>query len=145
MIEERQNIIREKFKTFTNTDDKWTYLISLAKSHVEPTDIDRADEFIIPGCSTTLYLIPKMNGNKIHFELGTVVTGTTPFISLGLAELAKFIYNDLEPSEILSADKGFFKEIGLDIGLTPTRNNGFASILDRIYKFAEIYSMIFIK
>lgn len=145
MIEERQNIIREKFKSFANQDDKWEYLISLAKTHTEPDGLDKSEEFIIPGCTTTLFLVPRMDGNLMHFDLGTVSTGTTPYISLGLAELAKFIYNDLEPSEILSADKAFFKEIGLDIGLTPTRNNGFASILDRIYKFAEVFSIIFSK
>lgn len=145
MIEENQKIIREKFRTFTTNDDKWEYLITLAKNHIELEGLDKSGEYIIPGCTTTMYLVPKYNNGIIHFDIGTVSTGTTPFISLGLAELAMFIYNDASPSEILSTDKGFFKEIGLDIGLTPTRNNGFASILDRIYKFAEIFNIIFMK
>lgn len=145
MINQRQDQIREKFRTFTSNDDKWEYLIALAKNHTEPEGMDKSDEYIIPGCSTTMYLVPKYNNGIIHFDIGTVSRGTTPFISLGLAELAMFIYNDATPSEILATDKGFFKEIGLDIGLTPTRNNGFASILDRIYKFAEIFNVIFPK
>ena len=59
--------------------------------------------------------------------------------------LALKIYNDATPKEILSVDKKFFENIGLNVGLTPTRNNGFASILDKIYKSATVYSMIYDK
>jgi cysteine desulfuration protein SufE len=81
----------------------------------------------------------------MHFELGVEVSGSQPLISLGLGVLALKIYNDATPKEILSVDKKFFETIGLNVGLTPTRNNGFASILDKIYKSATVYSMIFDK
>lgn len=145
MIEDRLAEMKATFATFNGLDDKWKYLISLAKSHMPMSSEYKKEDYIVPGCSTTMYLAPKCDGQTIHFELGVEVTGSQPLISLGLGVLALKIYNDATPREILSVDKKFFETIGLNVGLTPTRNNGFASILDRIYKSATVYSMIYDK
>lgn len=145
MIEDRLAEMKATFATFNGLDDKWKYLISLAKSHMPMSGEYKKEDYIVPGCSTTMYLAPKYDGQTMHFELGVEVSGSQPLISLGLGVLALKIYNDATPKEILSVDKKFFETIGLNVGLTPTRNNGFASILDKIYKSATVYSMIFDK
>jgi cysteine desulfuration protein SufE len=45
----------------------------------------------------------------------------------------------LPPSEILSLDPVFFQQIGLNVGLSPTRSNGFASLLKQIYLYARVF------
>lgn len=145
MIEDRLAEMKATFATFNGLDDKWKYLISLAKSHMPMSSVYKKEDYIVPGCSTTMYLAPKYDGQTMHFELGVEVSGSQPLISLGLGVLALKIYNDATPKEILSVDRKFFETIGLNVGLTPTRNNGFASILDKIYKSATVYSMIFDK
>ena len=74
MIEENQKIIREKFRTFTTNDDKWEYLIALAKNHIEPEGLDKSGEYIIPGCTTTMYLVPKYNLIVINICRNQLVT-----------------------------------------------------------------------
>ena len=33
----------------------------------------------------------------------------------------------------------FFQQIGLNVGLSPTRSNGFASLLKQIYLYARVF------
>ena len=46
------------------------------------------------------------------------------------------------PSEILAIDPNWFVRNGFTNGLTPARQNGFASILNQMRKYAEAYSII---
>lgn len=136
MLTEKQIEIKNIFDNFTNVDQKWTYLLELSKNWpgIDSNKLD--DIFIVPGCSSKMYLIPNFDGVYLYFEMD-VENG---LLSKGLGILAISIYNGLTPGEILKIDRNFFKTIGLDIGLTPTRANGFASILNQIYKYAMIYN-----
>jgi SufE protein probably involved in Fe-S center assembly len=67
---------------------------------------------------------------------------TNPLISRGLGALALLVYNDMPPKEILSVNAAFFQEIGLNVGLSPTRSNGFASLIKQIYLYARVFDAI---
>jgi cysteine desulfuration protein SufE len=64
---------------------------------------------------------------------------TNPLISRGLGALALSVYNDMAPADILGVDPAFFQQIGLNVGLSPTRSNGFASLLKQIYLYARVF------
>lgn len=138
MLTPIQKEISELFASFKDIDDKWKYLLNLANEWPEIDQSLKDSIYIVPGCSSTMYLVPQFNGTKLHFEMDV----DNGLISKGLGVLALKIYNDLPPADILKLDKDFFKQIGLDIGLTPTRSNGFASILSQIYKYARIFDEI---
>jgi cysteine desulfuration protein SufE len=141
-IAERIEEVRAKFASFTDPDDKWKYLLDLARAH-QGMDASLKDEkFIIQGCASTMYLVPKFTGEVIHFEMDVEGGTTNPLISRGLGALALKVYNDLAPSEILSLDPVFFQDIGLNVGLSPTRSNGFASLVKQIYLYARVYSAL---
>lgn len=70
MIEDRLSEMKATFATFNGLDDKWKYLISLAKSHMPMSSEYKKEDYIVPGCSTTMYLVPKCDGQTMHFELG---------------------------------------------------------------------------
>jgi cysteine desulfuration protein SufE len=89
-----------------------------------------------------MYLVPKFDRNILHFEMDVEGGTTNPLISRGLGALALKVYNDLPPSEILSLDPVFFQDIGLNVGLSPTRSNGFASLVKQIYLYARVYDAI---
>ena len=141
-ITERTEEIRAKFASFTDPDDKWKYLLDLARAH-QGMDAGLKDpKFIIQGCASTMYLVPKFDGAVLHFEMDVEGGTTNPLISRGLGALALKVYNDLPPSEILSLDPVFFQDIGLNVGLSPTRSNGFASLVKQIYLYARVYDAI---
>ena len=39
-------------------------------------------------------------------------------------------------------DPEFFRDIGLNVGLSPTRSNGFASLLKQIYLYARVFDAL---
>lgn len=141
-IENRLNEIREKFASFGDPDDKWKYLLDLARAHQGMDAALKAEKFIIQGCASTMYLVPKYLDGKIHFEMDVEGGTTNPLISRGLGALALRVYNDVSPAEILAVDPAFFQHIGLNVGLSPTRSNGFASLLKQIYLYARVFDAI---
>ena len=141
-IVDRQEKIRAKFASFTDPDDKWKFLLDLAREHKGMDASLKAEKFIIQGCASTMYLVPKFDGAKIHFEMDVEGGTTNPLISRGLGALALLIFNDMAPADILSVDPTFFQQIGLNVGLSPTRSNGFASLLKQIYLYARVFDAI---
>ena len=58
-IVDRQEKIRAKFASFTDPDDKWKFLLDLAREHKGMDASLKAEKFIIQGCASTMYLVPK--------------------------------------------------------------------------------------
>ncbi len=141
-IQERQDDLRQKFAGFANEDDKWKFLLDLAKNHKGMDASLKAEKFIIQGCASTMYLVPSFDGTAIHFEMDVEGGTTNPLISRGLGALALQVFNDQTPSDILSVNPEFFRDIGLNVGLSPTRSNGFASLLKQIYLYARVYDAL---
>ncbi len=141
-ITERQEEVRQKFASFTDPDDEWKVLLDLSKAHPGMDASLKAEKFIIQGCAATMYLVPQFNGSVLHFEMDVEGGTTNPLISRGLGALALKIYNDMAPADILSTDPVFFQEIGLNVGLSPTRSNGFASLVKQIYLYARVFDAI---
>jgi len=141
-IEESQNEIRSIFAAFGNPDDKWKFLLKIAKEHNGMDDSLKQDKFIVKGCAAKMFLVPEYKDGILIFHLDTEGGESTPLLSRGLGALALKIYNNQKPADILAAKPEFFQEIGLQIGLTPTRANGFASLLKQIYMYAQVYSLM---
>lgn len=142
LISTRTDEVRGKFASFSDPDDKWKYLLDLARAHKGMDPALKAEKFIIQGCASTMYLVPKFENGAIHFEMDVEGGTTNPLISRGLGALALKVYNDLPPSEILSLDPVFFQDIGLNVGLSPTRSNGFASLVKQIYLYARVFDAL---
>jgi cysteine desulfuration protein SufE len=139
-IEESQNEIKQIFAAFESSDDKWKFLLKIAKEHKGmPAEI-KQEKFIVKGCAAKMFLVPEYKNGILYFFMDT--EDGAPLLSRGLGALALKIYNGQRPRDILAAKPEFFKGIGLQIGLTPTRANGFASLLRQIYIYAKVYSLI---
>ena len=141
-IEESQNEIKEIFAAFENPDDKWIYLLKIAREHIGMADSLKQEKFIVKGCAAKMFLAPEYKNGLLYFHIDTDGGDSTPLLSRGLGCLALKIYNEQKPADILATDPNFFQDIGLQIGLTPTRANGFASLLKQIYMYAKAYSLI---
>lgn len=128
--------LRNKFENFKAIDDKWLFLLSLAKEN-KCTENIREDKWLIQGCNSKIWLKPSYVNNSLQFE----VDGEYG-ISLGLAKLATLLYNDSTAQEAYQVDQNIFIEIGLLNGLSATRNNGFTSILKTIRMYIEVYRRI---
>jgi len=141
-IEESQNEIRKIFASFENPDDKWKFLLKIAKEHKGMDAGLKQEKFVVKGCAAKMFLIPECKDGILYFHMDTEDGENTPLLSRGLGALALKIYNAQKPVDILAAKPEFFQEIGLQIGLTPTRANGFASLLKQIYMYAKVYTLV---
>ena len=136
-MEELYNI----FSQFKSNDDKWKYLLDLSRQSF-PIDLElKKDQFLVPGCSTSMYLIPKFENNRLYFDVDLAYR-QIPSISLGLAIVIKNVYSGKKPSEIMKMNPEFFKDIGLTNSLTSTRANGFASMIDLVYRYANYFKSL---
>ena len=122
-----------------DNDEKRKYLIELARNN--ESDFEKDEKWLVKGCGIKLYLKPTYSFGRIFFDVCTD-DKTPELISLGLAVyLCDFFYGKT-PSEILAIDLNWFVKTGFTNGLTQTNQNGFASILNQIRKYAEAYSII---
>ena len=141
-IQEVEEEIRSVFANFTSPDDKWEYLLKLAREHPGMDPALRDEKFLVSGCASRMFLVPKFENGVLHLNMDTEVGAANPLISRGLGALALKIYDGRTPDEILASDPAFFQKIGLQSGLSPTRANGFASLLKQIYLYAEAFKAL---
>ncbi|GHV10716.1 Fe-S metabolism protein SufE [Fibrobacterales bacterium] len=141
-ITENQQELKKNFAEFESPDDKWKYLLQIAREHGGMDDSLKDEKFVVKGCAAKMFLVPKFENGILYFYMDTEQGETSPLLSRGLGVLALKIYNGQKPADILAAKPEFFQEIGLHIGLTPTRANGFASLLKQIYIYAKVYSVV---
>ncbi|MBQ5611687.1 MAG: SufE family protein [Fibrobacteraceae bacterium] len=141
-LEKRQQEVRNVFAGFSDPDDKWAFILKLAREHEGMDENLKADKFLVQGCAATMYLVPSFENGKVRFFMDTEGGVENPLISRGLGVLALKIYNNLTPTEILEANPEFFQDIGLTVALSATRANGFASLLKQIYLYARVYATL---
>ncbi len=141
-IQEVEDEIRSVFAGFASQDDKWEYLLKLAREYPGMDPALRDEKFLVSGCASKMFLVPEFADGVLHLHMDTEVGAANPLISRGLGALALKIYDNRTPDEILAADPAFFQRIGLQTGLSPTRANGFASLLRQIYLYAEAFKAL---
>jgi len=137
-----QEEIRAEFAVFSSPDDKWKYLLRLAREHTGMDPALKDEKFLVRGCAARMFLVPQFKDGLLVLNMDTEGGMENPLLSRGLGALAIRIYNGQKPTDILKTDPSFFQEIGLNIGLSPTRANGFASLLKQIYLYAQVYAKL---
>ena len=134
-INEIQDQIIDDFSAFDDWMDKYQMIIEMGNS-LEPLDKKyKTPQNLIEGCQSRVWLQADFDEqtNLIHF------TGDSDAVIVkGLVSLVIQVLSDHTPDEILNADLYFIEQIGLKENLSPTRSNGFLSMIKqmRIYALA---------
>ena len=134
-INEIQDQIIDDFSASDDWMDKYQMIIEMGNS-LEPLDEKyKTPQNIIEGCQSRVWLQADFDEqtNLIHF------TGDSDAVIVkGLVSLVIQVLSDHTPDEILNADLYFIEQIGLKENLSPTRSNGFLSMIKqmRIYALA---------
>lgn len=132
-IQEIQNEIIEEFSMFEDWMDKYEYVIDLGKGIAPLSEDLKKEEFLIKGCQSRVWLVPKFEDGKIIFS-----ADSDAIITKGIASLVIRVFSNRTPDEILNAELFFVDKIGLAQNLSPTRANGLASMIDKIKHYATI-------
>jgi cysteine desulfuration protein SufE len=134
IIEERGNQIVEEFSVFDDWLEKYNYLIEMGKDMPLIDSKYKIKDNLITGCQSNVWLHPEFKNGKVYFYADSDAVITKGIINMLIRALS-----DATPDEIINADLGFIDEIGLSEHLSPTRSNGFVSMIKQM----KLYAMVF--
>ena len=114
--------------------DRYKYIIELAKSLPSLNEDDRIKSNMVSGCQSQVWLTCKLVSDKLHFK-----ADSDALIVKGLIVIVLSIYDKKTPTEILKLKDEFIKKLGLNKYLTQTRTGGMAAIIKQIKFYALGY------
>lgn len=127
-IKEIEKEIIEEFELFGDDwEGKYEHLIDLGKSLPKIKDEFKVDENIIKGCQSRVWLHSVNDNGKIIYT-----ADSDAIITKGMVALMIRVLSNQTPQEIINADLGFIKTIGLMEHLSPTRANGLVSMINKM-------------
>lgn len=126
-IAEIENEIVEEFEMFERWDDKYQYIIDLAKSLAPMDEALKTEDRLIKGCQSRVWLYTESKDGKVHFT-----ADSDAIITKGLVALMVRVLSDHTAKEIMEAPLAFIDKIGLKDHLSPTRSNGLLSMVKQM-------------
>ncbi len=132
-INDIQDEIIEEFSAFDDWMDKYQLIIDLGSSQPALDERYKTDDNLIDGCQSRVWLHAEMRDGKVVFQ-----ADSDAIITKGLIGLLIRVWSGQTPSDIAASELYFVDSIGLGEHLSPTRSNGFLSMIKqmRIYALA---------
>ncbi len=134
-INEIQDEIIEEFNAFDDWMDKYSLIIDMGNNLTPLDEQYKTNQNLIEGCQSRVWITAQMKDGKVHFE-----GESDAIIVKGIVSLLFRVLNNQTPSDILSNELYFIKEIGLQEHLSPTRSNGLVSMLKQMKLFAATFA-----
>lgn len=125
-----ENII-ETFEFFDDWEDRYRYLIELGRDLEGLDESDKTEENRVQGCVSNVWMVTRVfEGTPMRLEFRA---DSDAHIVRGLVAILLSVYSGRSPDQILSVDiRGLFEELDLGSHLSPSRSNGFFSMVERI-------------
>ena len=118
----------ENFSYLTDWEDKYRYLIELGEGMPPFPESEKTDKNKVMGCQSQVWIIYSKQGDKYEFQ-----ATSDAIIVRGLEAIWLTFVNGKTAKEIQELDlESTFKKLGLEENLSPTRRNGFISMIGRI-------------
>lgn len=125
--------IIDAFSYLSDWEDKYRYLIELGEGLDAFPDDCRTDAFKVEGCMSQVWLVPHFDGEQFTFKADSDAS-----IVKGLIAVILACYNEKTPEQILDVNiDAIFHTLGLEMNLSPTRRNGFFSMVSKINELAK--------
>jgi cysteine desulfuration protein SufE len=110
------------------------YIMELGEKLAPLDDSLKTEDNIIKGCQSKVWLVANQKAGKVHFN-----ADSNTEITKGLISLLIRVLNDRAPEEILNADLGFLKKIGMDGIIGSQRSNGLNAMIKQMKLYALAY------
>lgn len=133
-INKVQDEIIEEFSLFDNWQDKYEYLISMAKELSPMDEKHKTEDNFVRGCQARVWLHAYMEDGLLKF-----MADSDALITKGLVALMVRVLSGNKPADIASADLYFVDKIGLREHLSPTRANGLVAMIKQM----KLYGIAF--
>lgn len=119
---------------FTDNNERYKFLIDLARRAKPFPEEFRLENFKVRGCMSQVWLVPKLEEGKLMYLCdsdATIVKGTVTLIS--------DIYSGSTAQEILANDRNLMEELDLGNILSMNRRNGAYNMLSMIKEHAKLF------
>ena len=126
-IREIENEIVEEFSMFELWEDKYQYLIDMAKLLAPLDEKYKTPDRLIKGCQSQVWLHTELIDGKIIYH-----ADSDAIITKGLVALMVRVLSNHPPKEIVDAQLTFIGKIGLSEHLSPTRANGLVAMVKQM-------------
>ncbi|MCX6116212.1 MAG: SufE family protein, partial [Proteobacteria bacterium] len=130
ITQKKDRLIQEMAK-ISDVDERYRFIIAKGKSLPEISSNDRLDKFLIAGCLSKAWLIPKFDGKTLEFSADSEAA-----IVKGIMALLLDVYSQNSPAEILSLSPDFLKEAGITEHLSMNRRNGLSGVIKQVMLYA---------
>jgi|TARA_B100001750_G_C15447667_1_gene567121 cysteine desulfuration protein SufE len=126
-VKEIEFEISQEFEIFDSWMDRYEYIIDLGKQLDSFPDEWKIEENKVHGCQSQVWFKTELKNDLFICQ----AISDSAIVS-GLIALLLKIYNQKDPSDIVSTNPTFVSMIGLDEHLSPTRSNGLNVMLKKI-------------
>jgi len=133
-IDKIQDRLIEEFALLKEWFDKYEHLIELGKQLPLLDEKYKTEENLISGCQSRLWITAELVDGKIVFHADSDAK-----ITRGIIAVVLKVVNNQPPEEVAKVELYCLDAIGLTSNLSPSRANGLASIIKRIYDLANIF------
>ena len=126
------NELIENFALFDDWEERYRYLIDLGRALPQMPESLKTEENLVRGCTSRVWLVADIRDGTFHFS-----ADSDAHIVRGLIAMLVAVYEGRAVNEISGINiEEFFKKIGLDQNLSPSRRNGFFAMVEKIKSFS---------
>lgn len=123
----------ENFSYLSDWEDKYRYLIELGEKLPALPDNEKTAENKVDGCMSQVWISHTSENGRHYFLLDS-----DAHIVRGLEAVLFILINGKTAEEIKEINiEETFNQLGLAEHLSPTRRNGFASMVNRIHSIID--------
>ena len=133
-ISTKLNQLKIQLASFSEAEDKYSFILARGKKNPQIAEKLLLDPFLIKGCISRLWLIPKIDDATAKLSFNAY---SESMIVNGVVALVLDIVNDQDPQEILTLSKESLAGVGLIEALSMNRRNGLSSFLNQIHFYAK--------
>lgn len=120
--------IREAFSLMDDWEDRYRFLIDLAKFVPSMDESLKTESHLVRGCTSRVWMVPHFDNGIINFEADSDAHLVRGLIGLLMAIYAGQPLGRLKELPIETV----FDELGLAQNISPNRRNGFFSMVERL-------------
>lgn len=133
--ENRQSKIITEFQELNGWEARYKKIIQRGKSLPQMDEALYDEKYLVKGCQSQVWLHASLNA-KGQME---IQADSDALIVKGLAALIVESYTELSPKDILATEPTFISELGFQEYLSPSRANGFLSMVKQVKLYAQAF------
>jgi cysteine desulfuration protein SufE len=135
LIEKQRELI-DDYSIIEDPVERFSAIVDRGRSAPPLPDEARSDEYLVPGCTSQVWLTGWLNSENGEPTCEFRVEADAPSVH-GVAALLCDLYSGATPEEISAVEPECLTALGIDRQLTPTRMRGLGQVRKRIRDIAE--------